>query len=317
MLCTTRQVLLPSPDQLKEDPLVSEAHKAQNALGVLEIILYHCKKIRPSSETLLVKFCEPFRDNLLAGDPLRFAEKMLDRPVIKELQLKHLCHLYEVIEEVSTDAVIHTIPDTFREELPVQSLPELPSSSSSSQEQLIQKEVDGLVQKICTSLGNLLLSSQQQGARGFESSAIDPRATATAGRKLLEPVLKRFICRFLSADTVVYAPSSPLNAYATKIEHTHNTACCLRNLFLTYRYSELFSLPRGSKLTTEAVVQAIPDNIQLQHSFQLWEALVHAGTQPEEAAEESRQDPEEAPAVKPTPSKPKKPKKKPKAYIDA
>lgn len=64
-------------------------------------------------------------------------------------------------------------------------------------------------------------------------------------------------------------------------------------------------------------MQAIPDNIQLQHSFKLWEALVHAGTQPEEAAEDSRQDLEEAPAVRPTPSKPKKPKRKAKAYIDA
>lgn len=253
---------LPNPERVKTDPLLIEAHNAQKGLGVLETILYHCKKISPSGDACLSEFSKI----------CKVEDKLLVQPVIKDLQLKHICHLYESIEEVSADAIIYTIPQMFREDIPISSI----HGSASSAQEPDEQALDDLIEKLCTVIGQKSFE-QDSGA----PSAGGSRAAAAAGRNLLEPMLKRFLCRYLSVESASFSEMAPLSSYAY-----------------------LFPVLRGSTLTPEVVAQALPQVLQLRHSFRLWEALMNASFQQQESIGEW-EGPSQAPKPKPSRAKPK------------
>jgi hypothetical protein len=83
------------------------------------------------------------------------------------IQLSHLCSLYELIEDIVADAIIPTTPDRYCQKL---------------------DNVEMVVNRACEVLGRCT----QQGSTAQQS--------IQTGAHLLEPTLKRFICRHLNED---------------------------------------------------------------------------------------------------------------------
>jgi len=157
--------------KLRDSPFLQETKNASAALALVETIMFSCTKSLPDRNESLEKYCIVFS---LLGGAAEVSRVLQQCDAIRELRLKHLCSLYEVIEDMVADAVIHTTPDRFRQPL-------------------VQH---GVVSNICYKIGSLLAKATAGHAAAGTTATLAAH-TMIAGKEMLEPVLKRFIARHL------------------------------------------------------------------------------------------------------------------------
>ena len=157
--------------KLRDSPFLQETKNASAALALVETIMFSCTKSLPDRNESLEKYCIVFS---LLGGAAEVSRVLQQCDAIRELRLKHLCSLYEVIEDMVADAVIHTTPDRFRQPL-------------------VQH---GVVSNICYKIGSLLAKATASHAAAGTTATLAGH-TMIAGKETLEPVLKRFIARHL------------------------------------------------------------------------------------------------------------------------
>lgn len=156
---------------LQEEPFLQEPKNCRETLELLELVLYHATKSRPSPDERLVNYCKAFS---VVGTDDGLRKRVLQCSAIGEVPLKQLRSLFELVEDIVADAVLPNLPSIFRSPLPDAALAD----------------------KACLELGRRCVPAGA-GDVAWQTAAM------RAGRLRLEPALKRFIYRELKESKII------------------------------------------------------------------------------------------------------------------
>jgi len=233
-----KQEELPQGAEAREEPFLNETKHAVATLKFLEQVIFNCTKTALGGSCSLRKYCQTMR----LGETSE-ARRILHVRAIHEVPLRQLRSLYECIEDKVADEVIRTIPERFQR---------MPSAQSGG--------AKAVVNQMCQSLGggSLAMESNAPPAEdaapglGRERSVSDGSNSRAIirGVHLLEPALKRFICRFLSTESCEYDPSWPLRDFADD-----------------------FSWPGDVSVNDEDLDEAFPKTVLLSQAYHIWTQL--------------------------------------------